>query len=138
MAVCVDESVQVPAEYVNNGEIVLNVSYDATSGLQLGNDYIHFKARFGGIPRDVMIPVSHVLAIYAKENGQGMGFPPPEQPAQALAPVEGGASEEEPNSNVTPLRAVPSGPAIVDSEDHQPDPPNPPPTGGRPTLKRVK
>ena len=75
VAVLVDETVQVPQEYVKNGEIVLNVSYDATSGLRLGNDYIEFKARFAGVAREILIPVNRVLAIYARENGQGMAFP---------------------------------------------------------------
>ena len=75
VAVLVDETVQVPHEYVKNGEIVLNVSYDATSGLRLGNDYIEFKARFAGVAREILIPVNRVLAIYARENGQGMAFP---------------------------------------------------------------
>ncbi len=77
VAVRVDDSVQVPREYVKDGEIVLNISYDATSALQLGNDFIEFKARFGGKPRDIMVPVGRVIAIYARENGQGMAFPPP-------------------------------------------------------------
>ena len=75
LAVKVDRSVQVPREYVNGGEIVLNVSYDATGSLQLGNEYIEFKARFGGRPHDIMVPVERVQAIYARETGQGMSFP---------------------------------------------------------------
>jgi stringent starvation protein B len=75
VAVKVDTSVQVPREYVQNGEIVLNVSMDATSSLKLGNEFIEFKARFGGKPRDIMVPIHRVMAIYARENGQGMAFP---------------------------------------------------------------
>jgi stringent starvation protein B len=75
VAVFVDDSVQVPREYVQNGEIVLNVSTDATSGLKIGNEFIEFKARFGGVPREIMVPVDRVMAIYARENGQGMAFP---------------------------------------------------------------
>ena len=75
IAVQVDEMVQVPQEYVKNGEIVLNVSYDATSSMSLGNDVIEFKARFAGTPREIIVPVDRVLAIYARENGQGMAFP---------------------------------------------------------------
>jgi len=96
VAVLVDATVQVPMEYVKDGEIVLNVSYDATSGLVLGNDYIEFKARFAGVPRDILVPVKHVLAIYARENGQGMAFPmpveekgepePPPEPPSPSAP----------------------------------------------------
>jgi stringent starvation protein B len=75
VAVKVDPSVQVPREYVQGGEIVLNVSMDATSSLKLGNEFIEFKARFGGKPRDIMVPIHRVMAIYARENGQGMAFP---------------------------------------------------------------
>ncbi len=77
IAVKVDSTVQVPKEYVKNGEIVLNISLDATSGLQITNEYIEFKARFGGTPRVIVVPVGQVIAIYAKENGQGMAFPAP-------------------------------------------------------------
>src|SRR5574343_600639 len=77
LAVYVDSSVQVPREYVKNNEIVLNVSFEATSQLTLGNDFIEFKARFGGRARDISVPVDHVIAIYARENGQGMAFPVP-------------------------------------------------------------
>ena len=62
-------------EFVKDGEIVLNVSFDATSALKLGNEFIEFKGRFGGVARDIMVPVVRVLAIYARENGQGMAFP---------------------------------------------------------------
>jgi stringent starvation protein B len=75
VAVQVDDSVQVPREYVKDGEIVLNISFDATSSLKLGNDLISFSARFAGKPREIMIPVDRVIAIYARENGQGMAFP---------------------------------------------------------------
>ena len=75
MAVFVGRGVQVPMEYVKNNEIVLNVGFEATSGLSLGNDSIEFKARFGGVSRDIVVPMDHVVAIYARENGQGMAFP---------------------------------------------------------------
>uniref|UniRef100_UPI0035B093DF ClpXP protease specificity-enhancing factor n=1 Tax=Hylemonella sp. TaxID=2066020 RepID=UPI0035B093DF len=75
VAVRVDDTVRVPREYVKDGEIVLNISMDATSALKLGNDYIEFKARFAGVARDIMIPLGRVMAIYARENGQGMAFP---------------------------------------------------------------
>ena len=75
MAVFVDENVEVPMEFVKNDEIVLNLSLEACHQLNLDNDWISFQARFGGIPRKIMVPVTHVLAIYARENGQGMSFP---------------------------------------------------------------
>ena len=75
IAVFVDGKVEVPMEYVKNDEIVLNLSLEACHQLQMENDWISFQARFGGVPRKIMVPVSHVLAIYARENGQGMSFP---------------------------------------------------------------
>ena len=75
MAVFVDSGVEVPMEFVKNDEIVLNLSLEACHQLNLDNDWISFQARFGGAPRKIMVPVSHVLAIYARENGQGMSFP---------------------------------------------------------------
>jgi stringent starvation protein B len=120
VAVKVDNSVQVPREYVQGGEIVLNVSMDATSSLKLGNDFIEFKARFGGKPREIMVPIHRVMAIYARENGQGMAFP---------------VSDEE--SAPAALSAVDS-PALesMDSED-KPETPSPN-SPGRPALKRIK
>jgi stringent starvation protein B len=75
VAVAVDGTVQVPREYVNNNEIVLNISFDATSSLKLGNEFIEFKARFSGSAREIMVPIDRVIAVYARENGQGMSFP---------------------------------------------------------------
>jgi stringent starvation protein B len=75
ITVQVDASTQVPREHVKDKEIVLNLSFDATSGLKLGNDYIEFKARFSGVARDIVVPVNRVVAIYARENSQGMAFP---------------------------------------------------------------
>src|SRR5881398_44541 len=103
VAVLVDDTVQVPREYVKNGEIVLKISFDATSSLKLGNDFIEFKARFAGTARDIMVPVNRVIAIYARENGQGMAFPVPvpgggEAPVKASplssVPAAGSADEE--------------------------------------------
>lgn len=68
------ESVEVPRAFVENGRIILNVSPEATHSLVLGNDAINFNARFSGTAMDVHVPVSSVLAIYARENGQGMMF----------------------------------------------------------------
>src|ERR1044072_4706342 len=100
VAVLVDESVQVPREDVKNGEIVLNISYDATSALKLCNEVIEFKARFAGTAREIMVPVNRVIAIYARENGQGMAFPVP-------APAADEANGAEP-SRPSPLTSVPA------------------------------
>jgi stringent starvation protein B len=142
VAVLVDETVQVPREYVKNGEIVLNISFDATSSLKLGNDFIEFKARFAGTAREIMVPVSRVIAIYARENGQGMAFPVPVAGASAEEP-----SRPSPLSSVTAAGASSEDEAkivqLVSPEPGSPDagpdgePPRPP-AGPRPALKRVK
>jgi stringent starvation protein B len=66
--------VQVPESYIRDGRIVLNVAPAAAQTMQLGNDWVRFTARFSGVSQDVALPVGAVLAIYAKENGQGMMF----------------------------------------------------------------
>lgn len=85
LAVAVDEHTIVPTEYVKAGEIVLNVSLAATNRLRLGNDWIEFQARFGGVARDISIPVSNVSAIYARETGHGMAFEVNKAPAHIAA-----------------------------------------------------
>jgi stringent starvation protein B len=129
IAVQVDGSVQVPMEFVKNGEIVLNVSMDATSGLRLGNDYIEFKARFGGVAREIFVPLTHVVAIYARENGQGMAFPPPTTAAHGVPASAAPASQADRSG----LRRVEES-----SEDSPTPDPGAPRPGGRPQLKRVK
>jgi stringent starvation protein B len=81
--------VQVPEDYVNNGQIVLNISTSAVKSLLIDDDGLSFNARFGGVPIDLYVPMVAILAIYAKENGQGMvfgseaGAPDPDQPPVA-------------------------------------------------------
>ena len=104
LAVSVDERVVVPAEHVRNGEIVLNVSTSATSRLLLGNELIEFQARFGGVVRDLSIPVDRVSAIYARENGQGMAFEVASAAALGSAANSGG---ESPPARERSLSAVP-------------------------------
>ena len=99
IAVFVDARVEVPMEFVKNDEIVLNLSLEACHQLQMENDWISFQARFGGIPRKIMVPVSHVLAIYARENGQGMSFP--FDPSQARGLHIADASDEGPEKPKT-------------------------------------
>ncbi|OGA52093.1 MAG: ClpXP protease specificity-enhancing factor, partial [Betaproteobacteria bacterium RIFCSPLOWO2_12_FULL_62_58] len=75
LSVKVDADTRVPMEYVKNGEIVLNLGYDATHKLTIGNDRIQFAARFNGVSRECSIPIEAVLGIFARENGQGLFFP---------------------------------------------------------------
>ena len=74
LSVRVNERTRVPVEYVKNGEIILNLSQDATRNLTLGNDLIQFSARFNGVSRELSIPMETVNGIFAKENGQGLFF----------------------------------------------------------------
>jgi stringent starvation protein B len=157
VAVSVDNTVQVPREYVKNNEIVLNIGFDATSSLTLGNEFIEFKARFGGSAREILVPISHVIAIYARENGQGMAFPlettsavtagatKPSTDAPA-EPAPGAASSAQisavaPESKI--MQLVESAPAagaataVKQKKTDAPEPPKPPPRP-RPSLKRVK
>lgn len=132
LAVHVDERVQVPTEYVKNGEIVLNVGFEATSGLKMGNETIEFKARFGGVAREIIVPIDHVVAIYARENGQGMAFPVPATGLVSDEPGSTGAAPAAPH-----LAVVEDAPAAADGAGEEPDDP-PPAPGPRPVLKRVK
>ena len=73
--------VDVPQQYVKNGQIVLNVAPGAVAGIDMSNDEIRFRGRFGGVATDVFVPIGAVLGIYARENGQGMVFEPEQAPA---------------------------------------------------------
>lgn len=96
LSVRVDAATRVPREYVKDGEIVLNVGGEATHQLSLGNEEITFQARFGGRSFPVVVPVDRVVAIYARENGDGMAFElvePDDEPAAAeLAPDDDGTA----------------------------------------------
>ncbi len=140
VAVYVDASVQVPMEYVKNNEIVLNVGFEATTALKLGNETIEFKARFGGMAREIVVPVDHVVAIYARENGQGMAFPVPTAPG--AAPGEPATDAQGPDG--TPLRGLrlatseaDTAPPATSGARVPPDEP-PEPSTPRPSLKRIK
>ena len=146
IAVFVGPQVRVPMEYVKNGEIVLNVGFEATTALELGNERIEFKARFGGSSREISVPVDHVIAIYARENGQGMAFPVPAA-GTAASPDSAAPAPEAVDRPGMVLRLAnerdeqASAPAPADKNAAGPDgepPPDPPPAAGRPTLKRIK
>lgn len=113
IAVKVDSATRVPMEYVRNGEIVLNISPDATRNLKVGNELIQFSARFNGVSREVSVPVATVAGIFAKENGQGLAFQAVGGERAALAPV-------------------PMSEADQDGGD------KPRPSGGKPRLQIVK
>lgn len=85
--------VQVPSEFVQDDAIVLNVHDRAVRSLEMGNEFISFSARFSGRPRNVFVPVESVLAIYARENGQGLFFEPPGTPNRAVDDIASPGSE---------------------------------------------
>ena len=131
LSVQVDQRTRVPQEFVRNGEIVLNVGPLAANRLKMGNDFIDFTARFGGVAREIMIPVSAVSAIYARETGHGMSFD-----------IERNAAEGQPKA-ATSDHAVPViAPTSSNTAETQPKPPTGPgtagPPSGKPTLRRVK
>jgi len=109
LSVKVDAQTRVPMEFVKNGEIVLNIGQDAAHRLTIGDDTIQFAARFNGVSRECSIPVAAVIGIFARENSQGLFFPP--EPATQA------------NSSATPV-AEPT--------------PTPPTNGGKPKLQIVK
>lgn len=114
--------VQVPVHAVKDGRIVLNVAERAVAGLQMTNDLIRFSARFGGVSHAVSVPVSAVLAIYARETGQGMALPEDTAAGNGEAPeIEVESDEEEAAS--TPLSAVPS--EAAPDDDREPPTPTP-------------
>jgi stringent starvation protein B len=115
LSVRVDENTRVPVEFIKDGEIVLNLSHDATHKLTIGNDLVQFSARFSGVSRECSIPMSAVAGIFARENGQGLFFAP-----ETEATAGSAASQAAPSANV--------GPEV-------PPPPSPPP---RPKLQIVK
>ena len=127
LAVKVDSRTQVPNEYVKNGEITLNVSPNAVHKLQLGNELIEFSARFGGVARQISVPVANVYALYARETGHGMTFDV-EGPKPSLQAV----AEAEASAPAKPTTALPS-PATAPRPS-----PDKPTGGGKPTLRRIK
>lgn len=123
LSVIVDGATRVPMEYVRDGEIVLNVGPLAASRMAMGNETIECTARFGGVARELSIPVSAVAAIYARENGQGMSFETGTS-AAGTEEVEVGAADAIP----------PTGESTPPKDPAPPKAPKP----GKPTLRRVK
>lgn len=126
--------VMVPLEYARDGQIVLNIAPRAVGNLELGNDEVTFNARFGGVPRQVTVPLAAVMAIYARENGAGTMFEP--EPVYEAA---GEYNPAEQDGSPETVMSVIDGDRPDDgeqSDDNSPD--DPPPRGGRPALRVVK
>lgn len=126
--------VQVPMDFVRDGQIVLNIAPRAVGNLELGNDAIRFNARFGGIPQQVDVPMAAVLALYARENGAGTLFEP--EVAYDLPDEDEfvAAAEEEASANAEPNLVLVE---ELAGDDNGPDD-EPPRPRGRPTLRVVK
>jgi len=115
LMVAVDGDTRVPMGYVKDGEIVLNINYSATKGLQMENDAITFSARFNGVSSNIYVPMRAVRGIFARENGQGLFFEP------------------------EPVKAAPSsGDKVQVTNDRSKGKSASPPPKGRPNLKVVK
>jgi stringent starvation protein B len=116
IAVRVDNQTRVPRQFVRDNEIVLNISFEATSQLQMGNEWVEFSARFSGKSHKIEVPVANVLAIYARENGQGMAFPVDSAGGEA---TDSGADAEAAEELESPVKAADSGtrgPRAIESE----------------------
>lgn len=127
------EGVVAPPTAIQDGKVVLNVAMRATRNLELGNEYISFDARFGGIAQQVSVPIGAVMAIYSRENNEGLAFAPEQM------------TEAEEGEILTSSLAVIDGDLEVDDDRESPDDDNDPgPAGGgnaqprRSHLKVVK
>jgi stringent starvation protein B len=108
ISVVVDAQTRVPMEYVRNGEITINIGPEAADRLKMGNEFIECTVRFSRVAKELMIPVAAVTALFARETGHGMSFAREKQATEGEA---GGAA---------------------------PDPKDPPRSGKKPTLTRIK
>lgn len=141
IVVTVDARTRVPMEFVKDGEIVLNISFEATGNLKMDNELITFKARFGGVARELVVPIDNVSAIYARENGQGMAFEvtrhnDSESPTQPDAEAPETASEK--GLLLVPNSSGPGSASEGESAAGGDEVPEPPKPGGRPRLTRIK
>ncbi|HGW6104563.1 TPA: ClpXP protease specificity-enhancing factor [Citrobacter werkmanii] len=131
------QDVQVPMEYARDGQIVLNIAPRAVGNLELANDEVRFNARFGGVPRQVSVPLAAVLAIYARENGAGTMFEPEAAYDEDVASLNDDDNEASGFESET-IMSVIDGDKPDNSDDNDPDDTPPPPRGGRPALRVVK
>lgn len=101
--------VRVPAFAVRDGKVTLNIALRAVAHLQMDNDAISFQARFGGVSHNVYVPMAAIEAVYARENGQGMVFPPEPQVGDAPAPgpADGTAAPQADATTATPPKKPP-------------------------------
>ncbi|GAA5157669.1 ClpXP protease specificity-enhancing factor [Viridibacterium curvum] len=132
----VDGSVRVPMAFVRDGRIVLNIAPYATHQLNISNDEITCQARFGGVAHSLFVPVGNVMAVYARENGQGMAFEA--GPGASDAGVELHAGSDEQAADDDAMGQPPED--VAPDAPQPPDEPTPPvaPAGGRSHLRVIK
>ncbi|MFP1727146.1 ClpXP protease specificity-enhancing factor [Lonsdalea quercina] len=128
--------VQVPMEFARDGQIVLNIAPLAVGNLELADDLVRFNARFGGVPRQVMVPMAAVMAIYARENGAGTMFEP--EPAYEAGEGADDALVQDDEPHKPSLRTVDDVETAPSGNETPDDEPPSPPRGGRPSLRVVK
>ena len=126
IVVKVDPHVRVPTGYTRDGQIVLNLSPNATAQLQMGNEAITFQARFGGVAHSLYVPVANVLGIYAAQTGQGMAF--------EVIDLEDELFEDEEADSES---AITSGQAEAGEEGDDDTPPDDTPPRQRPGFLKV-
>ena len=131
------QDVQVPMEYARDGQIVLNIAPRAVGNLELANDEVRFNARFGGVPRQVSVPLAAVLAIYARENGAGTMFEPEAAYDEDVASLNDDDNDASGFESETVMSVI-DGDKPDNSDDNDPDDTPPPPRGWRPALRVVK
>ncbi len=123
IVVWVNEHTRVPMQYVRDNEIMLNISPTASQNLRIDNEWVNFSARFGGVAHEVWIPVGHIISLFARESGEGMGFEM--EPWQPAAEAEEGQPEAETA-------------AVAGSEDNDEPKPDGDPDKPKKILKLVK
>ena len=136
------QGVMVPDQFTRDEQLVLNISYSAVQGLAIDNDGVSFNARFGGVPMNVFIPLAATLAIYARENGQGMGFgmEPGADELMKQAQVASSETTEASNSRFDsqPESKKNSGLVSLNQRDESITQKGAKPKKGKPTLKIIK
>jgi len=124
-----EEGVEVPEAYIRDGKIVLNIAMDAVRNLELGNEWISFSARFSGRSMMIHVPIKAVQVIYAKENGQGLPFPPE---------MDAELDEQMPPARTERQFSVVDSQTEVEQPEEEPVEANDNRPRGRPSLKVVK
>lgn len=123
--------VRVPVEFIQDGQIILNIAPRAVGNLELGNDAVTFHARFSGRPHSVIVPVYAVQAIYARENGAGTMF----EPEEAYEHIEEEAVEDEQAPLFTTVSDDSTPDTSSEPADEEAEAPRP---KGKPSLRVIK